>query len=105
MDQVTAAHLRPWITGQPGQRCEAPILARPGVSNAERHAGPCLADFGLSEPQVAAQLEVFTTQLEFVHGVTLAPLPTKLAKCATEEPPNLGFGQRRRPAHYPRPLT
>src|SRR5262249_22668994 len=51
------------------------------------------------------KLHVLALQPEFVRGVTGAELPTELAKCAREEPPNPRFGRRRCPARYPGQLA
>src|SRR5215467_5763958 len=98
MDQVAGAHLSPWVNWQPGQSLEATILALPRVSDAERHTGPRLSEFRVPKPQVAAKRHVVAPQGQVVRGATWAELPTELAKCAHEEPPNLGLGRRRRPA-------
>jgi len=54
VDQVALTHLGVGVSGQPGQRGQAAVLALPGVSDAKLHAGPLLAWVRLCEPEVAA---------------------------------------------------
>src|SRR5215472_3163003 len=105
MYQVAATHLSPRVGWQPGQRLQAAILARPGVSDSERHASPRFAELRLSETQVAAKLEVGVPQREFVRGAGPADQPTEPANGAQEEAANLGLRRRGGPAHNPGELT